>query len=821
MTDQLGGVLRRLRARAGMTQEQVAERSGVSVSTIRRLENGRARDHRLGTLNLLADALEAGAEDRRLMAASLKGARTAPAAEPQPEPQPQPERPAEPPSPPAPHASPPPARGALADAAEELAREVRRRWQREEENRRVHDPYPLPVRWQRTPARLTDGSENIERVQPGESPDGLDLSGDLRSVAEVYRRIPSGRLVVLGRAGSGKSILTIRFVLDFLRAPAPADRVPVVFSLGSWDPTAVALRDWLVERLLRDHPYLNRRVPSGSTLAAALVDADLVLPVLDGFDEIAEGLRPEALLALNAVSLPLVLTSRRDEFAEAVAAAGSPLVWAAGIELTDLTLDDLAAYLPRTARGAGTGAGSAPESAPAPVWEAVLEELRDGGTEASANLAGVLTTPLMVILARTMYSESPGRDPAELLDSARFPTGGAVEDHLLAGFVPTVYRRRVPERVPGGYRRRERNRSPEHAERWLGYLAHHLVHLDRDRQDLAWWQIGDSVRLAVRVLCVVVVTALCVTASEWLIGLLVSPMALPLILLRGALMGLVAGLAFGCVYGGMAALGVGIFEPSHVRLRLPGGRRGTGSATAAGAAPRLGTGRGPVRTSSARFATVLLGAFVMGVGCACALTLERALLDGIPLTHPEVIEGTFINMLAFGLIFGAGAGLVFGFLAVFEVPLDIASAATPVGLLASNRATVTRQVLALAPLLSIAIALCGSLIVGLLQGIVGPLNWSVLDGFFIGAVAGLGGAPAYALSFTAWGQWMVLSRFWLPLTGQLPWDMVAFLDDAYHRGVLRQTGAVYQFRHLRLQHHLGHAFRQRQTRSSSRWADLR
>jgi len=65
---------------------------------------------------------------------------------------------------------------------------------------------------------------------------------------------------------------------------------------------------------------------------------------------------------------------------------------------------------------------------------------------------------------------------------------------------------------------------------------------------------------------------------------------------------------------------------------------------------------------------------------------------------------------------------------------------------------------------------------------------------------------SYALAFTAWGQWVLLSRVWLPLTGRLPWTMVTFLDDAYHRGVLRQAGAVYQFRHARLQGHLSHAF---------------
>lgn len=387
MADQLGTLLRRLRNRSGLTQEQLEARSGVSVRTIRRLENGRSSDHRLGTVNLLADALEAGPEDRQQLAATLAKSKAGPAGEPSPAPAPD--------SAPVPlpaqnsvqipgqnpgHNSGPEVRptpttslvhSKLVTAAAELAREIRRRWQREEEHRRVHDPFPLPVRWQDAPESLTDHSENVQRLPPGATPDRMDLSGDLGSVAEVYRRIGSGRLVVLGRAGSGKSVLTIRFVLDQLEAREPHDRVPVVFSIGSWDPTAVALRDWLIDRLVRDHPHLTRRAPDGSTLAAALVDADLVLPVLDGFDEIAEGLRSTALEVLNATSLPLVLTSRRGEFAEAVQEAGAPLVWAAGLELTDLTLEDLSDYLPRTARPVPRDDGGT-----TPVWTPVLDRLR-------------------------------------------------------------------------------------------------------------------------------------------------------------------------------------------------------------------------------------------------------------------------------------------------------------------------------------------------------------------------------------------------------------------------------------------------------------
>ncbi|MFJ1647085.1 helix-turn-helix domain-containing protein [Streptomyces sp. NPDC088258] len=798
MADQLGTLLRRLRKQSGLTQERLAERSGVSVSTIRRLETGSSRDHRLGTLSLLADALEIGPEERRQLLATPATARsdpdrippepvTVPAARVTDVPDPTVAQRRQPST--ADRAAPP----NLAAAADELAVEVRRRWRREEEHRRVHDPFPLPVRWQEAPALLTDHSENIQRLPPGATSYAPDLIGDLGNVAEVYRRISSGRLVVLGRAGSGKSILTIRFVLDHLTTRAPGDRVPVIFTLGSWDPTTVALRDWLTDRLVRDHPHLARTAPGGATLAAALVDADLVLPVLDGFDETAESLRCATLRALNDTSLPLLLTSRADEFGEAVRAVGAPLVWAAGIQLTDLTRDNLLAYLPRTARPIAGGEGHGRTGA---VWDYVLAQLSAREeTAASAHLAGVLSTPLMVALARTMYSETPDRDTAELLDAQRFPAEHSLEEHLLAGFVPTVYRRGVPERADGGHRPRKRRWDPEHAERWLGYLAHHMVRLER--QDLAWWRIGETLRRSTRVMIVVAVSALCAAAADGLSTLLLHQATFGRSLVRAAFTGSVAGLTVGTVYAIMIALGNEIIEPAPVRLRLPG--RGTG------------LGRGTVRTFVARFATALLGGFVLGIGNGCSRAVQGTLYRDLPLPNGEVIESVLVDMLVFELIFGVGGGLVFGLLAVFEAPQDAASAATPVSLLASNRATVSRQVLFLAPMLALAVVFGGSLIVHLFQGSLEPAAWGVSEGLSAGAVYGFAGSLTYALLFTAWGQWVVFSRVWLPLTGKLPWDTDAFLDDAYNRGVLRQVGAVYQFRHIRLQHHLGRSFRGRRT----------
>ncbi|HET8657375.1 MAG TPA: hypothetical protein VFM55_00060 [Micromonosporaceae bacterium] len=73
-------------------------------------------------------------------------------------------------------------------------------------------------------------------------------------------------------------------------------------------------------------------------------------------------------------------------------------------------------------------------------------------------------------------------------------------------------------------------------------------------------------------------------------------------------------------------------------------------------------------------------------------------------------------------------------------------------------------------------------------------------GLVIGLTTGVLGAPAIAL-YTIWGRF-VFARAWLSLRGRLPLRLMRFLDDAHRRGMLRQSGAVYQFRHARLQDRL-------------------
>jgi transcriptional regulator with XRE-family HTH domain len=55
---EVGERLKKVRRRAMLTQEQLAEKSGVGITTINRIEKGRVEDPHFSTLRKLAEALE-------------------------------------------------------------------------------------------------------------------------------------------------------------------------------------------------------------------------------------------------------------------------------------------------------------------------------------------------------------------------------------------------------------------------------------------------------------------------------------------------------------------------------------------------------------------------------------------------------------------------------------------------------------------------------------------------------------------------------------------------------------------------------------------
>ncbi|MDF2760123.1 MAG: transcriptional regulator, family, partial [Thermomicrobiales bacterium] len=73
-----GDLLRRLRSAAGLSQEALAERAGLSRNGISDLERGARQVPRLETVRMLADALALADADRQALLAAARPALMAP-----------------------------------------------------------------------------------------------------------------------------------------------------------------------------------------------------------------------------------------------------------------------------------------------------------------------------------------------------------------------------------------------------------------------------------------------------------------------------------------------------------------------------------------------------------------------------------------------------------------------------------------------------------------------------------------------------------------------------------------------------------------------
>ncbi|MFE0106424.1 NACHT domain-containing protein [Streptomyces sp. NPDC059009] len=192
-----------------------------------------------------------------------------------------------------------------------------------------------------------------------------------------------------------------------------------------------------------------------------------------------------------------------------------------------------------------------------------------------------------------------------------------------------------------------------------------------------------------------------------------------------------------------------------------------------------GQGRAPItrlRWSPRKFFVAGLAFGLMGLWGGLVRELERG--GGL---EPAVL-------LTVGLTVGLVAGLAVGLQT--ERP-DLATTTAPGTLLSSDR-----RAFVLALGLVLAIMLAVGLAVVLTPGV-----RLTLGRFGIGHGIALVGGLGIGLSYTAWGHFVV-ARAYLAARGKVPWALMEFLQDAHERGVLRQVGAVYQFRHIDLQRHL-------------------
>ena len=588
--------------------------------------------------------------------------------------------------------------------ANQLAVAVGAQWAAEVAVRRLNDPYPLPVSWNAADASLTDGWDVLVKLAtsgagwPSPPPPGAwahgpaGLAGDGGQLADVLARVPTGRLVVLGEPGAGKTMLMVRLVLDLLKDRTSGSPVPVLASLASWNPQDQDLHGWLAAQLTIDHPALAYPAPPGTgggTRVQALLAAGRILPILDGLDEIPDAVRGSTITRINDALQPgerLVVTCRTKQYREAVrppTVAEVTLRAAAAVQLRSLDTNDVSRYLREDAGGPNAAAR----------WAPVLTAL---GTQSPVGQA--LETPLMVGLARAVYNPRPGeqigalRDPAELC-STTLADRAAVESYLFDAFVPAAYRR------VGRW-------TAQQAEGWLVFLARHLEYAEGG-PDLAWW-------------------------------------------------------------------------------RLRKGRQVGGSRT--GVREVLEPARG-VRFRLSRFAVGVR--FCLVIGVAIGGIIEWTQRTELKLTSLPLIDALIVTVVV-GLYIGGLLALTFGIAMGFDkVPGDLTGASSPRAVLARDRhATLVMSLGAGVPFVVVGCSLAiwagpggGGfwIFVGLMGGTVSGLTWTWLE--------------------MAWPGYVIVSG-WLALLQRMPWPLMPFLEDAHQRGVLRQAGAVYQFRHIELQHRL-------------------
>jgi len=501
------------------------------------------------------------------------------------------------------------------------------------------------------------------------------------------------------------------------------------------------------------------------------------------------------------------------------------------VQLCPLKADDVSTYL----------RDSAPGDVARDRWKPVTDSLSH-----HPSTVQVLDSPLMVTLARAVYNPRPGDSPAGLPDPAELcsPTPvdlAAVKGRLLGAFVPAVYRPKAGDRWRAAK-----------AEKWLAFLAHHLE-TEVGTPDLGWWDLPKSAPPLLAKIAASISDGLvrgrpfvgmygiaCALASGLLIGVLGGPADGFLTALAAGLAIWLAGAVTGLLPGSLMTWGaVGL--AAGLSGGLMGGDAGgvvAGLATGivfavAVCLPEKWSADTPTENQSAdtpnrwlsTLAAIFVACFIAGlvawlnfgalagvlVAIAGAALVAACLYTGRSANAPS---SALVNSLTGGLsagtvtatVTGIPAGLVVGaaICLTMGVPMagrtlenqgmSLVSGYSIAGMTPPANLALTRQTAfvrywgtGLGIALIFGLAACST--VGIAVGVVAGIVEGFIAGCFCSRVE------------QKWPSYM-MARAWLAKDGKVPWRLVAFLADARDRGVLRQVGANYQFRHIEQQKQL-------------------
>ncbi|MFC6080647.1 NACHT and WD40 repeat domain-containing protein [Sphaerisporangium aureirubrum] len=648
-----------------------------------------------------------------------------------------------------------------AELADDLAATVRGQWLDEARGRGLRDTGVLPLTWAATArdvgeAARPDAGRVVRLRLDGRLEGEFELA--TRQLAAEYRRVRSGRLVVLGEPGAGKSVLAMLLTLGLLDGRAEGAPVPVLLPASSWDPVAESMDEWIVQSLATS--YYNGR----PDIPRLLAGRDLLLPIVDGLDEIPESARRSAVRGISRAigrERPVVVTCRSAEYEDVIQGGVPALRRAPVVEVAPVPVDDVAGYLAEIDWASGTD------------WGPVYAHLR---AEPDGPVAAALSTPLMISMARRAYQR--GGDPAELLDPARFDSRHAVEDRLVDGMIDAAY---VPERPGAG-----QAWDPGKARRWLVFLARYL-HQHRER-DLAWWLLSQR---------------------------LLSPWVAPGI-------GLVCGLTLLLAMGGtllVAGRGENIGAGVALGLAL-----GILFAILAVVAWFVGSGRAPGRLSFAVAGTWGRSRRGFRTGVALAVTLMVPTMIGVAAITvlngadqtPDAFANFWLELVMAGAVILV-TGMALAAHSWLDAPPARSAQASPRAFVEQDRrsslvgavAAGTVMALALVPALTL-----GTIVAGVTQALgtgwagepgpgdqarAGDVGNAIINVLSVPVTVFIGTGFATLILLTrAWPRFVV-ARLVLAARGRLPLRLLGFLAHAREQELLRQSGGMYQFQHIRVQ----------------------
>ncbi|WP_370962272.1 NACHT domain-containing NTPase [Amycolatopsis sp. cg9] len=640
-------------------------------------------------------------------------------------------------------------------AADTIAARLLDQWTAEVRHRRQHfgNARTVPLTWRKSdpalaadPATVFGEDARFGKVElkldgrTGTNPDQAALR-----LAEAFNSVPSRRLVVIGKPGSGKTFLGIILTIGLLRSRAPGSPVPMFLSLSSWDPVVDTLEDWLVETLASLHYGDDPATPR------TLLSQQLVLPILDGLDELPEHFRRPAINKINEAlqgDLPLVLTCRSNEYREEITGGAPVLLRTPVVELLPVKTVDVVRNLKDNSH-----------------WKAVVDHIEQ---HPQGPIGTALTTPLMLSLFTATFER---RDPQALLDK-QLKTGHAVENYLLDQLVDSAY----PPADATAMRKEKK---------WLTRLAEYLH--KNGKRDLNWWELADRATSTIGTMYLTLPTATLALAGVVSLAHLASGVQLlsPLELF-------------------VAAPVVDVFllglTVSAFRLHTGGPTRRrsfwSGAATGMLWVSLLGLGYLIVTTSAQ---TTIDATDVIRVSTQATALLALSIVAGLTVgahqlakhgsTGPKKGGPTRVlhQSRKTALTSSLSAGLVAGALAI-----PLATIAASIGGHFGERIAVAFSFPTVAEIHLPRIAYYG------IWSEFAPTDLRLtLVGMFEVFVL----CAAALLSSHTW-TWFTATRFALFLGRRSPWRVMHHLNDAREHGILRVAGASYQFWHVTLQERL-------------------